>query len=75
MMTKVCKGPQHILDALSSEVGQLVHKLPLQDLEQHWPWMMIEGSKGPESVAHVLTVEMRQPLHGLCCHCTQELSA
>lgn len=41
MVSQSCKCPQHILNALWSELAQLVHQLSLQNLEQHGPRMVI----------------------------------
>ena len=59
------KSPQHILDALRSELAQLVHQLTLQHLEQHGAGVVVQGGKCPQRVGDVLTVEVLQPLHGL----------
>ena len=59
------KSPQHILDALRSELAQLVHQLALQHLEQHGARVVVQGGKRPQRVGDVLTVEVLQPLHGL----------
>ena len=69
------KGPQHIFYPLRGEVGQLVHQLPLQHLEQHGARVMVQRCKRPQGVAHVLAVELRQPLHGLSSHGTEHLPA
>ena len=42
MMPQGGKSPQHILNALRREVGQLVQQFPLQHLEQHGPGVMTQ---------------------------------
>lgn len=42
VVSQGCKGPQHILNALWGELAQLVHQLPLQDLQQHGPRVMVQ---------------------------------
>ena len=56
-------------------MGQLVHQLPLQHLEQHGAWVVVQRCKRPQCVAHVLAVELGQTLHGLSSHGTQDLPA
>lgn len=75
MVSQGGKGPQHIFNALGGEVRQLVHQLPLQHLEQHGTRVVVQRCKSPQSVAHVLAVELGQTLHGLGGHGAQHLSA
>jgi len=75
MVSQGGKGPQHVFNALGGEVRQLVHKLPLQHLEQHGTRVVVQRCKSPQSVAHVLAVELGQTLHGLGGHGAQHLSA
>ena len=42
VVSQSCKCPQHILNALWSELAQLVHQLSLQNLEQHGSRMMVQ---------------------------------
>lgn len=54
---------------------QLVHQLSLQNLEQHGARVVVQRCKRPQSVAHVLAVELRQALHSLSCHGAQDFPA
>lgn len=65
VMSQGGKSPQHILNALRSELAQLVHQLALQHLEQHGAGVVVQGGKCPQRVGDVLAVEVLQPLHGL----------
>lgn len=58
VVSKGGKGPQHILNALGSELAQLVHQLALQHLQQHGARMVIQGCKCPQGVGDVLAVEV-----------------
>ena len=65
MVAQGGKGPQHVLNALGSELAQLVHQLTLQHLEQHGARVVVQGGKRPQGVRDVLAVEVLQALHCL----------